>query len=842
MNNLLDQLDGQVENRLHQQDKDVDNDDTDDSNDGSESQDVQYILETSAHDSDDDDFVVGDNSGEAMSNEVEVEDEEDLGGGDDDEGQEEVLDFQHGISTAVVDDNEGSEAQQQAVVTNADHNNIEGDKNEVGDEEEIVVVDPPRAIAADVDASFFSVTSQEQIIEDVVMGDDNTTAKDIRATNEGNKTPKEVQEVSSENIVGEHEPDEEMPLPEDASSSLKDGTPDFGIIDASKEIDERDLELNEATEKHVLPTTNVEADDGKAMPTVKSAADSIIQAPDSPSTVDAAELTAKAIASATAKHKQIVAALQKTHKAELTAEAAKQKQVTVALEKQIRKLNRTIKQMSNDLDLAQKEIDAQQKELYQAADRIDDDKARYSEKISNLESMHKDAMAMSAREHELAMSGLKASHQIQIDELRNDLKQAEEDRTNEAGDWESELEIALQREQEGLKKVVLLEEENATLTSQISSLQTQLDAAHSRITSSTTTASAASEREREAFEKLDAALSVHARQIAQRQAREAELERKVGELSTALVEVQTREKLESGIQDIAGQTSSEDGNLSAKTLKEEIESLATILAQERQHNSMLKKEVQTMSEERSKEDASAVAKQRMYDREAAELAMTISKLESTVRDKDAIINELNVTKKDTGHSNSGNTELQSRVESLSEQVLRQQARIESSSSEKTALRQRLRVALSRAENAEKALIDMSNSSDVDSGFESVEEGLTRSRNSIMRRRRNQGNGGSIRSAISFNGRGDARKEKIAKAIDIVDKFSVEAGIYFRYNPLARAGFVLYFILLHLWTFSLIVFHVHSTEPVHGDFGQGIGPGSLPGIQNSLRESASANGN
>ena len=38
--------------------------------------------------------------------------------------------------------------------------------------------------------------------------------------------------------------------------------------------------------------------------------------------------------------------------------------------------------------------------------------------------------------------------------------------------------------------------------------------------------------------------------------------------------------------------------------------------------------------------------------------------------------------------------------------------------------------------------------------------------------------------------------------------------------------VLYLILLHLWTFALLVFHAHNIEPVHGDFGPLHGPGSL----------------
>jgi hypothetical protein len=32
--------------------------------------------------------------------------------------------------------------------------------------------------------------------------------------------------------------------------------------------------------------------------------------------------------------------------------------------------------------------------------------------------------------------------------------------------------------------------------------------------------------------------------------------------------------------------------------------------------------------------------------------------------------------------------------------------------------------------------------------------------------------------------------------------------------------VLYLLVLHLWTFALLMFHAHGFETVHGDFGAG----------------------
>ena len=52
-------------------------------------------------------------------------------------------------------------------------------------------------------------------------------------------------------------------------------------------------------------------------------------------------------------------------------------------------------------------------------------------------------------------------------------------------------------------------------------------------------------------------------------------------------------------------------------------------------------------------------------------------------------------------------------------------------------------------------------------------------------------------------------------------FSV-TGKYLRRNPIARAGFIFYLLLIHIWTFVLLFFHAHSFETTHADFGAGAG--------------------
>jgi predicted RNase H-like nuclease (RuvC/YqgF family) len=82
--------------------------------------------------------------------------------------------------------------------------------------------------------------------------------------------------------------------------------------------------------------------------------------------------------------------------------------------------------------------------------------------------------------------------------------------------------------------VSICRDEKTTLLSQISTLQSQDERLQSRLDSISNTADSAYMREREAEDKLDMMMSMHARQLAQRQAREAELERTISDLSANL--------------------------------------------------------------------------------------------------------------------------------------------------------------------------------------------------------------------------------------------------------------------------------------------------------------------
>jgi len=52
--------------------------------------------------------------------------------------------------------------------------------------------------------------------------------------------------------------------------------------------------------------------------------------------------------------------------------------------------------------------------------------------------------------------------------------------------------------------------------------------------------------------------------------------------------------------------------------------------------------------------------------------------------------------------------------------------------------------------------------------------------------------------------------------DTQKSLSPVAGKYLRANPMARAAFIMYILMLHLWTFVVIFFHAHNFEDMHRD--------------------------
>jgi hypothetical protein len=225
-----------------------------------------------------------------------------------------------------------------------------------------------------------------------------------------------------------------------------------------------------------------------------------------------------------------------------------------------------------------------------------------------------------------------------------------------------------------------------------------------------------------------------------------------------------------------------------------------------------------MSKESTQEASAVQVKHLQYDRQIADMSLTIAKLQGSLRE---------YQKESPGESTSmdpakvNDDEMANQIKLLSEEVLRLRDKVANQNSESLTMKSRLQAAIDRATKLE----DEATAATTTSGngmYDSMERAGA-SGNGLGRRRRPGAlPSGSIRTAMRLSTGQGTRSEQIGKAVDVVDSFAVSTAKYLRKNPMARAGFISYLLLIHLWTFVVLFFHAHSLETEHGDFGDGVG--------------------
>jgi hypothetical protein len=485
-------------------------------------------------------------------------------------------------------------------------------------------------------------------------------------------------------------------------------------------------------------------------------------------------------------------------------------QRALASDKECKKLRRNLVKLNADLESAERELEAQRTELDRAATRMEKDRQKNKEEKERLEQNHKEDLKALADEHKASILTLTKSHNDQIEEMEERIQQAEEARIKEGGDIATELTDVIEKEREAMRKVHNLEEERSVCLSQISSLNTQVSALESRVASLQLIADSSLEQEREADDRLDAALSLHARQISQRQSREAELERTIADLSATLVLAKQRE---THLMQNAKVGIANDIQQAVMDLKEALsnsqmqkETLESNLVLEQQKVSVLESQLHEIETEHSLEKSSWESKQKEYDDKIFNLTSHVSKLEDLQRNQG-----LSHTPDASADTNQKVVALHRQVSSLSEELLAERGKLETSKAEVLTLQNRLNAALKRAEVVEAT---MQNAQAATSNFD-LEYGMNINpyANSTRRRHvsRSRQKSTSIRSVLKLNeGRGDAR-EVAGRFVETIDHLSLELGSMFKHDPIARAIFLLYLILIHTWSFFLIIFHTHSID-------------------------------
>jgi hypothetical protein len=531
--------------------------------------------------------------------------------------------------------------------------------------------------------------------------------------------------------------------------------------------------------------------------------------------------------------------------------------------KELRKLRRHVLQLNSDLESAEREIEAQRQELDRAASRMERDRSRHKQEKEAADASHKAEVVALSVSHERAMRQMKETNDAALREMEGRVARAEQQRAKEGGERDADLADALERKRMAVAVTARLQEERTTLNERITSLTNDTARLEMRLEHASSQMELASERERNAEEQLDKALSLHVRQLGVRQRRESELEQTVADLAAALVVAKNKVEaamkagtiLDGGVV-VQGSLNSPDAEEDPLDLKarlqdsqDEIETLRAQVSLERRRCSTLHKELQDLSKEQNDELWAAHATQRQYERKISDLTTIVAKLQSSLRraapsevgddgDIDGTTAEEFTSSSGVQYSGDEKKEtdhLRKQISSLSEKIFEQQSRIDHGRGEISTLKNRLRSALLRAETAEKSL-EVSNQRlimmDVPmSGMSSADEELGLPGGRAANKRPPVGvkpRGGfrrtskvvSIRSALGLHpGRfpSGGWREIIASLLDTFDTLSVDLGSHFRHYPMSRLAFMLYLLILHMWAFFLLVYHAHA-QGTGGEYG------------------------
>jgi hypothetical protein len=434
-----------------------------------------------------------------------------------------------------------------------------------------------------------------------------------------------------------------------------------------------------------------------------------------------------------------------------------------------------------ELNAARTELQAQQKELLQAADRMQHDRTHQKEELDLLEEEHEEELTHLTSDFQQQLTQQKQDYEKQLQDLRELLQTEAQKRQEEGGDWTKELQDTLVRERNGLKELNVIKEEKLSLQNQIVHLQTQLSACQKQVTSLQATANTATERELKAEEKLDIALSQHKRQVQQRQERETLLEQRIAEMGAALAAQHPK----------APPTQPE---LPQVLLLADESKLALVT----QQCEALQHELAELSRERAAEAVAFQERQHEHETGIQTLNAHIQRLEVSLLRETTKKNAMTTPLEDPQTIQTLTDELHQvkrQVSAASEQLMRQKTLVDATKTEIVTLKGRLESATLRAETAENALV-------------STPRRRVRGRPSLPSR--------TLRNTLGMQVAHGSVGTQIAMTIDALDTWMLETGTILRHEPLARLGFAAYLGLMHLWCFALVFFHAVQSE--HGDLG------------------------
>ena len=125
--------------------------------------------------------------------------------------------------------------------------------------------------------------------------------------------------------------------------------------------------------------------------------------------------------------------------------------------KEARTLRRHVVALNKQLEIAETELEAQKIELQQAGNRLETDRKKYKEEKDKLTAKHLEDQKALKKQHDQILADIKTQHLDELQKVQMQLKSAEELRMQEGGDMTAELQNALMREQELVRRMVLME-------------------------------------------------------------------------------------------------------------------------------------------------------------------------------------------------------------------------------------------------------------------------------------------------------------------------------------------------------------------------------------------------
>jgi hypothetical protein len=133
------------------------------------------------------------------------------------------------------------------------------------------------------------------------------------------------------------------------------------------------------------------------------------------------------------------------------------KKELVEAQKEARTLRRHVVSLNTELEAAESELSAQRVELERAAERMEKDRLRTKEEKEKLVKQHAEEFKTLKAQQEQALKEKQARMEEQMKTYRNQMIEMEDLRKQEGGDWNKELEQAIDRVQEMNQQVDQLE-------------------------------------------------------------------------------------------------------------------------------------------------------------------------------------------------------------------------------------------------------------------------------------------------------------------------------------------------------------------------------------------------